>query len=191
MINSIKNKVIFLSPINEEIQNFKTGEKCLLVSTENAIKFSRIDIEKIIDICNQKPVYEMLFRNKLEGKAYGEEQAKNFLSWIVGGWREQKFFVFFVRSSEGNIIGAVDIKSNDLSRAEIGYWADENHAGIMSNAVTKLIEIARNAGYKILFATARLDNKRSQNVLLRNNFLVVGEIEKPNVGKRLLFEFKL
>ena len=163
----------------------------MLVSSENDAKFSKIDIEKIIDICNQKPVYEMLFRKKLEGKAYGEEQAKNFLSWIVEGWREQKFFVFLIRNSEGNIIGAVDIKSNDLSRAEIGYWADENHAGIMSNAVTKLIEIARNAGYKILFATARLDNKRSQNVLLRSNFLVVGEIEKPNVGKRLLFELKL
>ncbi|KKU88521.1 MAG: putative acetyltransferase [Microgenomates group bacterium GW2011_GWF2_47_9] len=186
-----KQRVIFAGPISEQIQNFKTGEKCLLLSSESKTKLGRGDIDKIISICNQKPAYEMLFRQRLEGKAYGYEQAHRFVKRIIEGWVEQKSFAFLIRNSSGELIGVVDIKSNDLKRAEVGYWSDQNHSGIMSNVVAKLIELAKNAGYKILFATTRLDNERSQKVLLRNGFLNKGEVEKPGLGTRLLFEREL
>lgn len=161
------------------------------MSNEDRGKFAEVDIEKIVSICNQEPVYGFLFREKLKGKEYQREQAESFIKWIVEGWQEQTHFAYLIRRDGGEIIGAVDIKSNYLERAEVGYWADGNYSGIMSNAVAKLVELAKAAGYKSLFATAKLDNQRSQNVLLRNGFVGEGEIDKLNVGKRLLFELAL
>jgi RimJ/RimL family protein N-acetyltransferase len=183
-------KVIFKTPISEQIENFKTREKCLLVSNEDSSKHTEKDVQKVVVICNQKPVYNFLFRTKLNGKVYGEEQAKGFMKWMEEGWQKQEWFVFLIRNSNDEIIGAVDLKSNSMESCELGYWADANHNGLMSNAVARLMELARKAGYKELFATTMPNNERSQNVLIRNGFERRGEMEKPG-GLRYLFKCKL
>lgn len=173
-------------PIKEEIINFKTSEKCKLVSNENPEIFSEKDINKIVEICNQEAVYDFLFRSRLEGRPYTSDDAKGFIKWMAEGWIEQKWFVFLVRNDRNEIIAAIDIKSNNLESAEIGYWADQNNSGTISNAVEKIIELAKKAGYKSLYATTKPENERSQKVLLRNVFARDGEMQKPN-GLRYKF----
>jgi len=184
----MQNPILFQPPIREVILNFKTNEECLLESCNSLEKLTDSDIDRIINICNQKPVYDFLFKEKLKGAEYGKEQAEGFIKWATLGWQEQSHFVFLIRRRNNQVIGAIDIKSNNLTRAEIGYWADSNFPGIMSNAVSKLVKLAKLAGFKSLFATTKLDNQRSQNILTRNHFLPKGEVNKPDVGRRLLFE---
>jgi RimJ/RimL family protein N-acetyltransferase len=179
-------KVIFKTPISEEIVNFKTGEKCLLVSNENPEAISNEDINKIVEICNQPAVYDFLFRSKLAGKPYQANDAREFIRWMAEGWKKQEWFVFLVRNSQGEIIAAIDIKSNNLESAEIGYWADKNFPGTISNAANKMIDLAAKAGFKSLYATTKPNNTRSQSVLIRNGFVNNGKMEKPN-GERLKF----
>lgn len=174
-------------PVNETVLNYKTKKECKLVSCEDVGVFGEADIEKIAAICNQKSVYDILFRDKFGGKEYDSEKAVGFFNWAASGWRTQKYFVFLVRNSGGEIIGAVDIKSNDLEGGEIGYWADENNPGVMTNAVSRLAELAKNAGYKKLFALVLKENTKSQNVLGRNGFVWTGSVQKPE-GERQVFE---
>ena len=184
--NREMNKIVFRIPVKEAIYNFKTGEECFLVSNEDEGNFSEADLLKITEICNQPAVYDFLFKEKLGNEPYELEKAKKFAKWVVEGWQKQEWFVFLIRRNEGEIVGAIDIKSNDLEMAEVGYWADENFAGIMTNATGKIVELAKKAGYKKLFATTKPNNERSQKVLSRNHFLRQGEMIKLG-GKRFKF----
>ncbi|MBU4210474.1 GNAT family N-acetyltransferase [Patescibacteria group bacterium] len=181
-----KTKILFTTPIKDVIANYKTGEKCVLVSNEATNKFTKADLIKIIKICNQPPVYNFLFKYRLKSKPYELNDAKEFTKWIVEGWNKQKWFVFLIRNSQDKIIGAIDIKSDNLDLAEIGYWADGNSLGIMTNATQRLIELAKKAGYKKLYATTMPNNDRSQSVLTRNGFIRDGEMEKSS-GMRFKF----
>ncbi len=185
------NQTIFSAPILEELRSFKTNKKYFLSSSGSINEFDGSDIEKIVSICNQDRVYEMIFRDRLDGRKYEKADAENFIDWLVTGWQEQSYFVFLIKDEDGDIVGAVDIKSNDLDRSEIGYWADSNHSGIMTNAVGVLIQLAKKAGFKSLFATTKIDNARSQNVLLRNGFVKKDGVDKENNGRRFLFELAL
>lgn len=182
----MKTHKIIDTPTNEIVFNYKTGEECSLVSNDNPSKISETDLIKITEICNQPSIYNFLFKFRLEGRPYTIDDAKGFVEWIAEGWKNQQWFVFLIRNNQNEIIGAIDIKSNNLDSAEIGYWADGNYSGIMTNAVKKIIEIAALAGYKSLYATTMPNNDRSQNVLTRNSFIRNGEMEKPN-GMRFLF----
>ena len=179
-----------MKDITEEIVNFKTGEKCRLVSSENPEQINEKDIAKIVKICNQRAVYDFLFVERCSGKPYTEADAKGFVQWAAEGWRDQKWFVFLIRNSQDEIVGCIDIKSNNLEMAEIGYWADMNFPGIMTNAAKKVVELATKNGFKNIYATTRPDNERSQMVLLRNGFVRDGEMQKPN-GLRYKFVRKL
>lgn len=172
--------VIFKTPINEKIQNFKTGEVCHLVSNEKIEYFENKDYDKITKICNQPAVYDFLFKERLNGEEYKKENAIKFVDWMIDGWENQKWFVFLVRNSQNEIIAAIDIKSDNLESAEIGCWADENNPGIMTNATLKLLDLASKSGYKELFALIKPNNLRSQNVVTRSGFVPDGEITKDN-----------
>ncbi|MBU4209846.1 GNAT family N-acetyltransferase [Patescibacteria group bacterium] len=181
-----KTKILFITPIKEVITNHKTNEECFLVSNENGSKFTKADLTKITQICNQPLVYNFLFKYKFKGRSYRINDAKKFIEWIVEGWTKQKWFVFFIRNSQNEIIGAIDIKSNNLELTEVGYWADYNHSGIITNATQTLIKLAKRVGYKKLYATTMPNNSRSQNVLTRNGFIRDGEMQKPS-GMRFKF----
>jgi RimJ/RimL family protein N-acetyltransferase len=178
---------IFKNNIKKEIVNFLNKEKYQLVGGDDMV-FTETDINKITKICNQKDTYELLFKNRLNGRPYTQKDAQDFIDWLKKGWKDQTHFVFFVRKNDGEIIGAIDIKSNDLSRAEIGYWGDENYRGFMTNTLEQLISLAKNAGFVRLFAGVRSDNLKSLGVLERANFKKTGEEKEVKGYPHLEYE---
>lgn len=142
----------------------------------NVIHSSTENIARIVSICNEPLVYE-LFRSRLDGKPYDESQAISFLSWANQGWSENSHYVFFVTDQNGEIHAAVDIKSNQLQDAEIGYWASSKSSGGVTNAVASLCLLGKSAGYKNFVGLTVPDNERSAWVLRRNAFSDLGLVE--------------
>lgn len=191
MIEKNKNsrERIFNPIVNREVTNFASGIKYQMIGGED-VEFSDSDISKIAQICSQDEVYNTLFKKMLEGKPYTEDNARGFIDWVKSGWKDQTHFVFFVRNKNGEIIGAIDIKSANTDRAEIGYWADKNYSGFMTNTVKELIHIAKESGFKKLFADVLSNNIKSSAVLDRAGFSKVGEYEKDG-GQYLTYEKEL
>ncbi len=160
--------------INREILNFKTGEKYRMFGGRE-MQFSEEDVSRIADICSQDEIYNILFKHIFKGASYTQESAKVFISRIEQGWKDNNFFVFITRKTNDEIVGAMDIKSANLDNAEVGYWADKNSGGFVTNQLKELVSIARQAGYKKLFADVRVGNEKSRNVLERAGFTKKGE----------------
>ena len=143
----------------------------------------------LISICNQKSIYEFLFRERMNGQPHGRENALSFFTWANSGWKEQSHFVFSLVAPTGLIAGVLDIKTADRSMAEIGYWCSEEHRGLMSGAVSELKSLAMEAGFEALFARVRTDNVASRRVLENNGFASRGEkLKEPG---RLRYEVLL
>ena len=170
-------KNIFEQNIKREIENFLTGEKYEMVGGKDMV-FSDKDIEKIVEICTRPGTYDFLFSKIFKGRAYTEADAKWFLNFVKEGWENQTNFVFIIRKSDSEIIGVIDIKSANLDRAEIGYWADENYSGFMTNTVNELLSLAKEGGFKKLFAGVLARNDKSIKVLERSGFIRTKEDDK-------------
>lgn len=172
-LNTAKN--IFEGNIKKEVVNYLTGEKYEMLGGKDMV-FSDEDIKKIVEICNRLNVYDILFKKRLKGRPYTEEDARGFINNLVKeGWEKQTNFVFIIRKSDSEIIGAIDIKSADLDRAEIGYWADENYSGFMTNTVNELLSLAKEGGFKKLFAGVLARNDKSIEVLKRSGFIKINK----------------
>ena len=153
------------------------------------IKPDERQVANIVAICNQRSIYDFLFKARLNDRPYGEDDAKRFIAWAAEGWSKQSHFVFFLLDSSDLVSGALDIKSPDRTMAEIGYWCSEFHRGLMTNAVRELIDLAVSAGFNGLFARVRKDNLGSIKVLERNNFQSCGDL--PGDPSRLRYELTL
>ncbi len=129
---------------------------------------------RLVHICSEPAIYDWLFRGPLGGEPYTEDKAREFLKWACDGWSAGTHFVFFVLDDKRSIAAACDIKSNDLV-AEMGYWASQGHRGVMTNTVNALSGLAAKAGFQRLYARTREGNTRSQAVLLRARFSLVGD----------------
>jgi RimJ/RimL family protein N-acetyltransferase len=112
----------------------------------------------------------MLFAKRLAGAAYTLNDAQGFITWAKQGWQEQTHFVFLLMQRTGSVVGAADIKSNQLQAAEIGYWLSAECPGVMTHAVIELSQIARQAGYQSLYARVKERNAQSIGVLARAGF---------------------
>jgi RimJ/RimL family protein N-acetyltransferase len=188
-MNSLEQKInpdkkILESNISRDIVNFSTGEKCEMQGGKDMV-FTEEDIKKIAKICSQENKYNLLFKDRLQGKPYTEEDARKFIAWVKEGWEKQAYYVFFLRNTNGEIIGCVDIKGIE---GEVGYWADENYTGFMTNAVKELSSVAKDAGFKKLFAWVRETNTKSIGVLERAGYEKASE--KENEKKGLMFDYK-
>lgn len=172
-------KTIFEQNVKREIANFLTGEKYEMLGGQE-MTFTEEDIKKIVEICNQPSVYANLFSKMCDGKPYSEENAKWFINFVKEGWAKQTNFVFIIRKLDSEIIGAIDIKSANLDRAEIGYWADENYSGFMTNTVNELLSVAKEVGFVKLFAGVLAGNDKSIKVLERSGFIRTKEEIKDN-----------
>ena len=167
------------------IENFKTHETGKLFPLCADFCLTDDDFRQISEICHQPSVYE-LFKERLQGKEYTISDAKGFYDWANSGWNEDKFFVFLIRDSNGKICCAVDIKSNNLDGAEIGYWASEDSPGFITNAVEKLCEFGKEKGFKMLYGLTVPQNLKSQNVLMRAGFKNCGKVQE----KKEYFRFE-
>lgn len=171
---------LFPKSINTTISNFKTGESYQFQGGADVV-FTEEDIQRLVEICNQKEIYDFLFGWRMGGKPYTEENARWFANSFAQGWKDSSHFIFIIRNTSNLIVGAIDIKSADSERAEVGYWADNQSSGFITNALIEMSSHAKIAGYKKLFAKVVLGNEKSENVLKRGGFEMVGTEE---VGER-------
>lgn len=173
----MQEKPNFGEKTEKEITNFKTGEIYKLTGGKD-VKFSDTDIREIALICSQEEVYSVIFKVRFNNRPYTIHDASRFVEWVNKGWKEGTHFVFFVRNTENKIVGAIDIKSPNLNRAEIGYWTDVNSSGFMTNALIEICYIAKDAKYKKLFGEVHPNNTKSSAVLERAGFKEVGVNER-------------
>jgi RimJ/RimL family protein N-acetyltransferase len=150
--------------------NAKTGKSYTLEKITTAVGDEQTLVD-LVQICNEPVIYEFMFRERCKGAPYVITQARTFIDWALKGWEEKAYFVFVVRDAEGRLAAAIDIRSNDLAAAELGYWASAAHSGIMTPTVEAMSGIASQAGYAALFAYVRPDNERSRQVLLKSGFI--------------------
>lgn len=160
--------------LNESIiTNFKNQHQYKVISGINYLA-TEAQVESIVQACNSPEVFKWLFQAKCPD-GYTKEDAIGFINWANDGWINNRYFVFFIIAADNSIVGAIDIKTDNLQAAEIGYWIHDQHTGLARNAVSKLTELAKKAGYKILFAQTREGNSKSEKVLINNHFKVNGE----------------
>ncbi len=150
------------------LSQYNIGETFKLVSSK-AIETNDGHISNIQSICNEPLVYKWLFTKRFP-QGYTHIDAKEFISWSNKGWDNGEYFVFFIVSKNDEIVGAMDIKSNKLDAAEIGYWVSASYPGLGTNAVNELKSIAKEAGYLKLFAQTESANEKSNQLLLRAGF---------------------
>lgn len=162
------------SHLDQEVplENVITGANYLLQPLYK-LDDSQNNLKDITTICNEKLVHEWCFRGLCEGAPYPQKMAADWIRWGTEGWEESTHFVYVVTNANGVVAAACDIKSADLERAEIGYWSSANHRGIMTNAVRAVVDLADNAGFRVLFADIHPDNRRSLAVIRRCGFLQV------------------
>ncbi|GCE23755.1 GNAT family N-acetyltransferase [Dictyobacter kobayashii] len=165
----------FVTPFKRIVLHFPDNQAYGLRSIDDSFPVTPELQQELIAICNEPLIYNRLFRARLQGQPYGLENSTYFTSWAQEGWRKNSWFVFLVLDPLGHAVAAVDIKSNNIDEAEIGYWASTQSRGIMTNTVITLCESARTAGYRRLYALVAPDNAQSSSVVRRAGFTSAGK----------------
>ena len=160
------------APVIRELEAFE--QKYTLRSLDESRLVTQNDIDDIVRACNEDLIYRFLFRSGLGGREYSEKDAIEFVKWANKGWRDGIHFVFLIQDSADRIIGCIEISSDDIQQALIGYWKTSRVKGIMNSVIKCLIEIARDAGYLNLYAMVEPLNTRSSNLLKRTGFNMLG-----------------
>jgi RimJ/RimL family protein N-acetyltransferase len=160
------------APVIREFESFE--QKYTLRSLDESRLVTQNDIDDIVRACNEDLIYRFLFRSGLGGREYSEKDAIEFVKWANKGWRDGIHFVFLIQDSADRIIGCIEISSDDIQQALIGYWKTSRVKGIMNSVIKCLIEIARDAGYLNLYAMVEPLNTRSSNLLKRTGFNMLG-----------------
>lgn len=151
--------------------------KVLVSPVDYTFNLTEADKQRIASICNQEAIYNFLFRKRLKGEPYQISSAEGFIEWARKGWENSEYFVFLTRNSAGEIVGAIDLKSNKTVDPEVGYWMDVNVPGYMSNIVAGLMKKAKKAGAVSLIAYTKPENEKSKRVLLRAGFEYAGRVD--------------
>ncbi|GCE30883.1 hypothetical protein KDA_63670 [Dictyobacter alpinus] len=171
---SMQNSPQFNLPVQHIVLRFPDNQPYQLRSLDASFPNTAAARQDLIAASNEPFLYDRIFRERLKGKPYDEERAAYFLGWGPEGWKNNAWFVFVVLNPEGRIVATIDIKSNQLNGAEIGYWCSEQASGIMTNTVLALCDIAREAGFRHLYARIAPDNARSIGVITRSKFTPAG-----------------
>ncbi len=161
------------------IKNALTGEVYSLQAMDS-LQATPAHVGRVTEICNEPEIYQWLYREMFDGEPYPPDSAVEWISWGIEGWENSTHFVFVILDGDGAIVAACDIKSSDLDRAEIGYWASSHHRGIMTNAVKAVLDMAGQAGFRSFCAEALPENTRSQAVLKRTGFMLCEDERKQS-----------
>ena len=181
----------FNIPVRASVERFPSGEVYRLQSADDSVAFTEEDYQRIAQICSEPLIYDILFRALFDGRPYSVQDAEKLTKIAQEGWRKGSKFIFFIRNPQNQIVASTDIKTNDVEAGEVGYWCSQKSPGIMTNAVSALIELARNAGYKSLFGLTKAENEKSQSVLTRAGFTKDSELEKmANITSNLQESFE-
>lgn len=126
-------------------------------------------LESIFETCNEPHIYNWLFKES-KPQGYQRKDAADFLKWGAEGWKKNAYFLFLMVSDKEEIVGAIDIKGNEIEAGEIGYWISQRHRGLGTSAVEALKIAAKDAGFKQLYAQVKSGNASSTTILKRNGF---------------------
>ena len=154
--------------ISSTIFQYGTSDQYLLKPI-NSITAHPDRFQEIYKSCSIDPIYQWLFLKRFPD-GYTVENAKEFFFWAQESWKKGTHFVYLLTEMNGKIVGSIDIRSNNLNKAETGYWINSKHKGLATNAMAQIGIIAKSVGYKVLFAQVEKANTRSIKVLERNNF---------------------
>jgi len=165
----------FGTHIDAPVERFGVPQLYRMRSVDADASFSGQDISDIVRICNEPLLWRFLFRDRLGGRRYEEQDALAFLDWARAGWISGEHMVFLLRDPRGRLGACIDIGALDESReALIGYWAGAHHRGVMTNTVEALAGLAKGVGYLKLVALVEPENVRSSAVLQRAGFSHLG-----------------
>ncbi len=157
------------------IQHFSEPASELIARPlDKCFGLSDVQLGQIANINNSRLVYHFLTNSRLKGRQYTPEDSKGFAAWANEGWRNLSYFTYLLTTQLQQVVGAIDIKSNQPTFAEIGYWMDPKFPGFMTNAVGALIAQARIAGFQSFEAYTREDNPKSLDVVRRAGFTQMG-----------------
>ncbi|MBL1437834.1 MAG: GNAT family N-acetyltransferase [Rhodobacteraceae bacterium] len=86
---------------------------------------------------------------------------------------------------DGGLIGIISLSRKDEGMGNIGYWLAPQlwGGGLMSEALSAVVEPARMAGFKRLFASVHQGNEGSAKVLMKCGFSYLGESETPSISR--------
>jgi RimJ/RimL family protein N-acetyltransferase len=167
-----------------EFQRFPDGQAYL-----EAVRVANVteeDLHRVVEICNQPLILDHLKQTLTDGQPYTMNFAQDLVHVGEMGWETGAGFVYFIRDAQRRVVGAMDIKSNDLD-AEIGAWTDAESPGYVTNAVACLTELARQAGFNSLYSLVDPNNDRSIAVMRRSGWQEFVERD----GQRELLHFSL
>lgn len=164
------------SYLSVPVTNVKTGETYGLCSLNGCFIVSDSHAADVAQYCNEPTIYGVCFAQRYNGRPYTVDDAWDFLEWVQECWESESYFVFGLISSNGHLVGTIDLKSPNRRSAEIGYLLSRDHSGVMTNAVKAVVEIARQNGYQELYGDVLPENVRSTNVLLRAGFREIAPI---------------
>ena len=180
-------------PLSRAVQRHASNEVFFLQSLDDSLQMSAGDLSVIVKRCNEPLIYKYIFKDALEGRPYAIADASIFVDWAKRGWREHRHFVFLIKNPGGKIAGCIGIDSDILTASAIGYWMTGTVRGVMTNVLSCLADIARDAGYRKLFALVEPDNSKSSQLLERVEFIHTSSpIERLSflgrpIGKRKTF----
>lgn len=152
------------------VQNFKSKQLYTLSALITQKKNKDQLVQDIYNCCTESLIYQTLFK-KRHPDGYTMENAKEFLMYSEEGWQNKTHFIFGIFNSEtSQLVGAIDIKSPNKAKAEVGYWLSSEGSGLMTNALIALTKIAKSNGYKSLEVITDISNQRSEAVAKRAGF---------------------
>lgn len=154
-----------------KIVSNKTKDTYFLVRPDQVV-LPHDAVIQVHRVCQEKEVYENVFKLAFHGRPYSEDRAQWFIIHIIEGWENKSHFHWLIMN-KGSIVGTIGIKTTD---GEIGYWQSKNHPGVISNALNEVCEYAKTLGFASLWAYVKKDNLASIRVLEKNLFLLDNEL---------------
>lgn len=164
----------FPEKIRVSVLNYLTDEEYFLLPVIE-LEITPERIAEIVTICQQPAIYNNLFREDFADVPYGPAHARDWLERAYTGWRESTHFVFCIVTADKRLAASCELNSAQVDDVEVGYWASNEHRGIMSNALTALLQLATSAGYRSFTASVLHHNYPSKAVLKRCGFVEAPE----------------
>ncbi|GGH71782.1 RimJ/RimL family protein N-acetyltransferase [Filimonas zeae] len=112
---------------------------------------------------------------------YQEYHAVHRLSYVYQGFVKRSHYVFAIIWREGEpeeLIGEVSLHLEQGSTAQLGYWIGQPYwnKGIATEAVNAIIRFGfEKLGITEIFAECHIDNKGSEQVMIRNGMHKITE----------------
>jgi len=93
--------------------------------------------------------------------------------------------IIWAMDLDGALIGVIGITPNEGGSGNIGYWLASQlwGGGLMSEAMSAVVDYAREQGLKRLFADVHQGNEGSAKVLIKNGFSYIGEAETHSISR--------